>query len=66
MMKSTGAKWPMMVNEPKLLGEIYGVRYEMTSATERDIVKAKCMIKKIVPMNEFFCLLSEPPSGELL
>jgi hypothetical protein len=56
----------MMVNEPKLLGEIYGVRYEMTSATERDIVKAKCMIKKIVPMNEFFCLLSEPPSGELL
>ena len=56
----------MMVNEPKLLGETYGVRYDMTSATDSDIVSAKCMIKKIVPMNEFFRLLSEPPSGELL
>jgi hypothetical protein len=50
MIKSTGAKIPMMVNEPKLLGEIYGVRYEITSATESDIVSARCTIKNIAPM----------------
>jgi hypothetical protein len=48
--KRIGAKIPMMVSEPKLLGEIYGVRYEMMRATDNEMVRARCTINRIVPM----------------
>ena len=50
IIKSIGAKIPIMVSEPKLLGEIYGVRYEIISATDNEMVSAKCTINKMVPI----------------